>query len=169
MKTILHHWLGVACVVVASLSAGSNAQTPAATFVPALERIRQGEPLRVGYRANSPPLSFEKDGVASGYSVDVCRAAIIKLSAQLSQKQIHTTFVALTLDNRLTKVASGEVDMECGLTTNTVSRAKLVNFSPTTLVTGTRIVVRANTDFNAPQQLAGKTVAAGKGQPISAA
>lgn len=32
----------------------------------ALDRIKRGEPIRLGYRTNSPPLSFARDGVAKG-------------------------------------------------------------------------------------------------------
>jgi glutamate/aspartate transport system substrate-binding protein len=137
--------------------------SPPAGYVSALERIKQGQTIRLGYRTNSPPLSFERDGIAQGYTVDICRAAIESMAKKLQRKSIALTYVPVTIENRMNKVVSGEIDMECGLTTNTVSRAKQVAFSPSVLVTGTKIVVSANSSAFSLRDVEGLTVAAGKG------
>ena len=140
-----------------------------ATPSSALERIKRGEPLRLGYRTNSPPLSFAKDGRAEGYTVDLCRAAIALVAKQmqrqtpLQRKEVAIVYLPVTLENRMSKVASGEIDMECGLTSNTASRAKVVDFSPMVLVTGTKIAVGTKSSLQNVQELAGHDVAAGKG------
>ena len=129
----------------------------------ALDRIKRGEPIRLGYRTNSPPLSFARDGVAKGYTVDLCRAAVARMARQLQRKDIATIYVPVTIENRMTKVAAGEIDMACGLTSNTVSRSKHVAFSPIVRVTGTKFAVIPGSALQSPQQLEGKVVAAGKG------
>lgn len=141
----------------------ATAQTEPAGTVTALDRIKRGEPIRLGYRTNSPPLSFARDGVAMGYTVDLCRAAVARMAKQLQRKDIAITYVPNTIENRLTMVASGQIDMECGLTSNTVSRSKQVAFSPIVLITGTKFAVIAGSALQTPQQLEGKLVAAGKG------
>lgn len=129
----------------------------------AMERIKRGDPVRLGHRTASPPLSFVRDGRAEGYTVDLCRAAIVRMAKQLSRKDIPITFVAVSIDNRISKVAAGDIDMECGLTSNTASRAKQVDFSPIVLVTGTKFAVALRSGLQTPQQLEGQAVAAGKG------
>ncbi len=131
--------------------------------VSALDRIKRGEPIRLGYRTNSPPLSFARDGVAMGYTVDLCRAALGRMGTLAPKKEISIVYVPVTIENRLTKVSSGEIDMECGLTSNTVSRAKQVAFSPIVLITGTKFAVIPDSQLTTPMQLEGKRVAAGKG------
>jgi glutamate/aspartate transport system substrate-binding protein len=143
-----------------------GAQTPTASlagYIAAHDRIRQGEPVRMGYRTNSPPLSFERNGAAQGYTVDVCRAAIEGVARKMQRKSIAIVYVPVTIENRMSKIVAGEIDMECGLTTNTVSRAKQVAFSPSVLVTGTKIVVSANSQALNLRDVEGLTVAAGKG------
>jgi glutamate/aspartate transport system substrate-binding protein len=117
-------------VTAALLAAGTIGRAEPLGVTTALDRVKRGEPIRLGYRTNSPPLSFVRDGVAMGYTVDLCRAAVVRLARQLQRKDIAIIYVPVTIDNRMTKVAAGEVDMECGLTSNTVSRAKQVAFSP---------------------------------------
>ena len=139
------------------------AQSEPAGVTTALDRIKRGESIRLGYRTNSPPLSFARDGVAMGYTVDLCRAALVRLARQMQRKDINITYVPVTIEDRMTKVAAGEIDMECGLTSNTVSRSKQVAFSPIVLITGTKFAVIPGSTLQTPQQLEGKRVAAGKG------
>jgi ABC-type amino acid transport substrate-binding protein len=148
-----------ACVLV---SVSAFAQTSAGDS-PILQRLKRGEPIVLGHRANSPPLSYSGENGAEGYSVDMCRAAVARLARQLQRRDIAIIYKPVTLENRLTKVSGGEVDMECGLTTNTTSRAKTVNFSPTILVTGTKFVVPATSSVQQPLELSGRIVTAGKG------
>jgi ABC-type amino acid transport substrate-binding protein len=148
-----------ACVLA---STSTFAQTGAVDS-PILQRLKRGEPIVVGHRTNSPPLSYSGESGPEGYSVDICRAAVARLARQLQRRDIAIVYKPVTLENRLTKVSGGEVDMECGLTTNTTSRAKTVNFSPTILVTGTKFVVPATSSVQQPLELSGRTVSAGKG------
>ena len=147
----------------AVVCATAQAEPAGAGTFTTLDRIKRGEPIRLGYRTNSPPLSFARDGVAMGFTVDLCRAAVARMAKQLQRKDIAITYVPITIENRLTMVASGQIDMECGLTSNTVSRAKLVAFSPIVLITGTKFAVTPGSALQTPQQLEGKRVAAGKG------
>ncbi len=128
-----------------------------------LQRLKRGEPIVVGHRTNSPPLSATGENGPEGYSVDICRAAVARLARQLQRREIEIVYKPVTLEDRLTKVSGGEIDMECGLTTNTTSRARSVNFSPTILVTGTRFVVPASSSVQQARELSGRTVSAGKG------
>jgi glutamate/aspartate transport system substrate-binding protein len=137
--------------------------SPNAAESPILQKIKRGEPIVLGHRTNSPPLSYASESGAEGYSVDICRAAVARLARQVQRREIAITYKPVTLENRLAKIAGGEIDIECGLTTNTTSRARTVNFSPTILVTGTKFVVPANSSVQQPNELSGRVVSAGKG------
>jgi ABC-type amino acid transport substrate-binding protein len=141
----------------------SFAASVGANESPVLAKLKRGEPIVLGHRTNSPPLSFADGNGAAGYTVDVCRAAVARLAKQLQRKEIIIIYHPVSLENRLTKVVNREIDVECGLTTNTTSRAQMVNFSPTVLVTGTKFVVLADSRIQSPSELAGRAVSAGKG------
>ena len=129
------------CVALVLAAAGCvAAQAEPFGVTTALDRIKRGEAIRLGYRTNSPPLSFAGDGVAAGYTVDLCRAAVARMARQLRRKDIAIIYVPVTIENRMMKVAAGEIDMESALTSNTVSRSKHVAFSPIVLVTGTKFL-----------------------------
>ena len=60
----------------------------------------------------------------------------------------------MTPENRFDLVTSGEIDLECGSTTNNAERRKIVAFSPTMFVTGTKLLVRRgerNPEFPRPR------------------
>ncbi len=152
-----------AALIAVAFSTPGFAQSNNASDSAILQKIKRGEPIVMGHRTNSPPLSYAGENGADGYTVDVCRAAIARLAKQLQRKEIAIIYKPVSLENRLSKVADREVDMECGLTTNTISRARTVNFSPTILVTGTKIVVLADSRIQSHSDLAGRAVSAGRG------
>ena len=57
----------------------------------------------------------------------------------------------------------GQVDLECGSTTNNKERRGVVAFSPTMFVTGTRLMVRRGSGILNFRDLAGKTVVLTRG------
>jgi glutamate/aspartate transport system substrate-binding protein len=60
-------------------------------------------------------------------------------------------------------VNSGAVDLECGSTTNNIERRKVVAFSPTMFVTGTKLLVRRGNGILNFRDLADKTLVLTRG------
>jgi glutamate/aspartate transport system substrate-binding protein len=52
----------------------------------------------------------------------------------------------------------GQVDLECGSTTNNLERQKQVSFSPTMFVSGTKLMVKKGSSIKSFRDLAGKKV-----------
>jgi glutamate/aspartate transport system substrate-binding protein len=67
--------------------------------------------------------------------------------------------VRVTPQDRIERVVSGAVDLECGSTTNTAERRREVAFSPVIFVTGTRIAVPRGSAIRGVASLAGRNVA----------
>jgi glutamate/aspartate transport system substrate-binding protein len=63
----------------------------------------------------------------------------------------------VTPANRLEKVKAGEIDLECGSTTNNLQRKKEVAFSPIFFVAGTKLMVPKSSSVRSYRDLAGKT------------
>jgi len=67
------------------------------------------------------------------------------------------------LETRLAAVAEGQVDLECGSTTNNLERRKVVDFSPMIFVTGTKLMVPVATTWRDFRDLKGRAVIVTRG------
>lgn len=124
-----------------------------------LEQIAKRGEFRIGYRTDAAPLSYDNaDGIPSGYSVDLCRRIAAAVKAHLGRNDIETKFVPVTSDNRIEAVTGGDVDIECGSTTVTMSRQEQVDFTLMTFVTGGSILSIAENNVPTLADLAGKKV-----------
>ncbi len=134
-----------------------------------LDRIRQRGEIRVGYRADARPLSFEENGAAAGYSVDLCRRIAAGIGEQLSLPAMKATYVRVTVDNRFDALVKGDIDIECGATTITLGRLEQVDFTLMTFVTGGTFLSKADNRVSTAADLAGKRVAVGRGTSTATA
>jgi glutamate/aspartate transport system substrate-binding protein len=76
---------------------------------------------------------------------------------------VRIIYVPVASDERLSKVISGAVDLECGSTTATETRAKTVAFSPVFFLAGTKLMVPRDAGISSYRDLTGKTVVASAG------
>jgi len=133
-------------------------------FEGTLEKIARTGVFVIGYRTDASPLSYENaDGEPSGYSVDLCRRIAAAIKSHLGENDIETKFVSVSSDKRISAVISGEIDIECGSTTITLSRQEQVDFTIPTFVTGASILSLAATGIQGMSDLSGKKVGAVKG------
>jgi ABC-type amino acid transport substrate-binding protein len=125
-----------------------------------LDQIRKSGEIRVGYRTDAPPLSFKDDsGQATGYSVELCQRIAAAVKDHLKLKDLKTTLVPLTSEDRIDAIINNRADIECGATTITLSRAEKVDFTLMTFVTGGGLLTLANSTVDSLASLAGKSVA----------
>ena len=103
-----------------------------------------------------------------GYSLDLCEIVVEQIAAELG-KDVRVIQRPVTPENRFDLVTSGDVDLECGSTTNNVERRKIAAFSPTMFVTGTKLLVRRGSGILNFRDLAGKTVVLTRGTVQEAA
>jgi len=128
-----------------------------------LEKIARTGEFVIGYRTDASPLSYENaDGDPSGYSVDLCRRIAAAIKSHLGDSDIETKFVSVSSDERIAAVVSGEIDIECGSTTITLSRQEQVDFTIPTFVTGASVLTLAEAGVQGMSDLSGKTVGAVK-------
>lgn len=154
-------------LIAAALASVCAAQTPPGAFVPpytgTLKQIAASGVVRLGYRENSPPFAFlDAQKKPIGYSLDLCEIVVEEIANELA-KDIRATYRAVTPENRFDLVRSGGIDLECGSTTNNVDRRKIVGFSPTMFVTGTKLLVRRGSGILNFRDLAARTVVLTRG------
>ena len=106
-----------------------------------LAKIEAGGVIRAGTRASAPPFAQKlAQGGFEGFSVDLLeeiRVAVEKKVGRSVALDLHE----VTPSDRLERVAAGELDIVCGITTPTWGREELVDFSVPFFRDGTRILI----------------------------
>jgi ABC-type amino acid transport substrate-binding protein len=107
-----------------------------------LKTIQQTKAIRLGYLQDAVPFSFADDSKQpAGFTVDLCKRVASGVQQQLGLADLEIKWVPVTQENRFERVRDGGIDLECGISTHTLSRQKIVDFSLTTWVDGASFVV----------------------------
>jgi ABC-type amino acid transport substrate-binding protein len=132
----------------------------AADLAGTLKTIKDTGVIKLGYLPQSVPFSFvDVDGKPLGYSPDLCLRAATGIQEQLGLQKLDVQWVQVSLETRFDAVKTGAIDLECGITTNTLSRQKDVDFSVMTWVDGANFLVRESSPYRTLSDLAGKKIA----------
>ena len=125
-----------------------------------LDTIRARGAMIIGYRADAAPFSsLGADRKPEGYSIDLCNRIAESVKAQLNLPKLQIRYAPVTAENRTSKLRSGAIDIECGTTTRTISRQAQVDFTLFTYLSGTDLLVPANSSIHGPADLANKRIA----------
>ncbi|QNP48399.1 amino acid ABC transporter substrate-binding protein [Diaphorobacter aerolatus] len=122
-----------AILATATLSLPGQAAEPAPAPAPGpkasttKDKAISGEPILMGVRASSSPVSYKDGNTYIGLAVDLCTRAIEDMKK--SYPKANFKFVEVTSSTRIDMLKEGKIDLECGSTTNSASRRKEVNFS----------------------------------------
>lgn len=143
--------LTVTCIVIGAVMASTGcapldraAKSPAMT----LDRVKATRTISMGYRASSVPFSFVGPaGKPTGYSVELCARVADDLRRELGLPDLEVKWVPVDVPTRTPALLNGAIDLECGSTTNTLSRQEEVDFSLTTFITGGSLLVLAGGDL----------------------
>ncbi len=128
-----------------------------------LLKARTSEAVVIAYRESSIPFSYlSARGEPIGYSIELCRKVVDAMSEAVG-RELQIKWLAVTSESRIEAIATGKADLECGSTTNNLERAKLVAFSPTIFVSGTKLMVKKGSPIQSFRDLKGKTVVVTKG------
>jgi ABC-type amino acid transport substrate-binding protein len=124
-----------------------------------LKKVHDTGTVVIGYRESSIPFSYlNARHEPIGYSIDLGHAIVDAISNELNGQTLKIKFVPVTSDSRIGAVKSGEVDLECGSTTNNTDRQKEVAFSPIMFVAGTKLLVKRSSPIQSFRDLNGKSV-----------
>ena len=132
--------LCAAAAVIAVFSSTFAASAQSQT----LDRIREQGAVRFGYIPEARPFTFNGDGSVDGYAAALCEQIAGHIKVQLRLQSLRVEWVPVTMDNRLNKVAQGDVDLLCTPTSITADRRQEASFSVPIFAAGNRIVLRAD-------------------------
>lgn len=124
-------------VVTAAWTA--HAQTPD----PVVERIKKTGVLRIGYNPSNKPFAYHGNGGKPiGYAIDLCELVAAKMGPSLGLAEpVKVEYREIKSSERIPLLTQGEIDMECGASTNTFERQKSVGFSLTYFTAAGRMLI----------------------------
>ena len=129
-----------------------------------LKKIKESGTITLGVRETSIPFSYLDDKQqAIGYSIDLCMAIVEEVKKELMMPTLVVKTNPVTSQTRIPLMSNGTIDMECGSTTNNLTRQKQVAFAPVTFVTGTKLLVKKTSKIKSYKDLKGKTVVVTQG------
>lgn len=141
------------------LSATVNRALADAGDSPVLQRIAERGEVSIGHRETSIPFSYIGDEEKpQGYSIDICMKIVDAIKAQLGNDDLSVKYVPVTGQTRIPLIANGTIDLECGSTTNNLTRQKQVSYLSTTFITGTKIASKKDSGITEIEDLEGKII-----------
>ncbi len=127
---------------------------------PVIQRIRERQALTIAYHPNMAPFSLlGDDGQPTGYTIDLCKIIASQLVTQLDMKLMDIRWVKTSTRSRFDAIESGEADLECSATSNTLDRQRRFAFSLTTFIQGATFAVRNDANLEKLEHLSSKKVA----------
>jgi len=124
-----------------------------------VKKIRETGVISIGHRLGSVPFSYVDDKLKPiGYSMDLCYLVVDAIKDKLKLRSLQVLLTPVTPATRMPLVANGSIDLECGVTTNTLDRQKTVAFTVTTFVAAGRLLSPRTAPLSSVEDLKGKTV-----------
>ncbi len=152
--------IGVASAFIAATTALLSMQAQAAGQSVVLDRIKERGQINVGHRESSVPFSYiGKSGEPIGYTVDLCMKIVDQIKKEIGTPSLKVNFVPVTSQTRIALISNGTIDMECGSTTNNLTRQKQVAYLSTTFITGTQLASKKGSGINELEDMNGKVLA----------
>lgn len=136
------------------------AMSPAAQAEDTLGKVASTGRITLAYRESSVPFSYlNGPHQPIGFGIEIYAKVIDAVRAHTGRADLEVRWQAVTSQNRIPLLANGTIDLECGSTSNTATRAKTVAFAVNYFYTGTRLLVKRGSGIRDFADLAGKTVA----------
>lgn len=128
-----------------------------------LAKIAESGEIVIGHRESSVPFSYLNDSQEPiGYSIDLCMKIVEEVEKTIG-KDVEVRYVPVNPKTRIALMANGTIDLECGSTTNNLTRQQQVEYLPTTFITGTKILTRKDSGISSVADLDGKAIALAQG------
>ena len=145
-------------ILILSVSFASSAE-----LYGTLKKIKDKGEITIGHRESSVPFAFyNKQQKPIGYSMDLCERIVKRAEKELGVK-LKRKYYAVNPKTRIQLLANGTIDIECGSTTNNLTRQQQIDYAATTFITGTKLLVKKASGIKEVENLKGKRIALAQG------
>ncbi|MDA9476785.1 hypothetical protein XI03_20215 [Bradyrhizobium sp. CCBAU 65884] len=139
-------------------------EADAAELYGTLKKVKDKGQVVIGFPESSPPFaSYDANKKPAGYAIDICMRVVDTIKHDISAPDLQVNFVPINSSTRMALLANGTIDLECGSTTNTLSRQEQVDFSMMHFVSSTRCLVKTGSGIKEIDDFANKVVALAQG------
>ena len=136
-------WLSGRVIAVFALMCTAFMVVPATAAT--LDRIQETGRIRLGYLADARPFTFASgSGAPEGFSAELCQQVANEVKTHLAQPGLTVEWVQVSMENRLSQVQEGNIDLLCTPMSMTLGRRAEVSFSMPVFAGGNRAVLRAD-------------------------
>jgi glutamate/aspartate transport system substrate-binding protein len=150
-----------ATILGAALAVSTSAT--AQEFPGRLGEIAERGTIVLGHRESSVPFAYLNENQEPiGYSMDLCMKVVEAVEETIGQ-ELEIRYVPVNPKTRIALMANGTIDLECGSTTNNLTRQEQVEYLPITFITGTKILTRKDSGIQSVEDLDGKAIALAQG------
>jgi ABC-type amino acid transport substrate-binding protein len=123
-----------------------------------LDRLRQDGTIRIAYRRDAPPFSYQNaDAKPAGFIVELCQIVATRLSQQLGVPALKVSYVPVTASDRFDAIQQNKADLLCEATTVTLTRRKMMDFSIDTFADGASLITTQKS-LTSLKAMAGKNI-----------
>lgn len=153
--------LALVMAAVGLLNISANADELTGT----LKRVADSGEFRIGFVPDAPPMSFlDAENNPTGYSISLCKTVSKAVKKAAGLEDMKVSYVPLSLpEDRLSAIENGDIDIECGTSTVTLSRRERVDFSLMTFITGGAVLSLSSAPIQSIESIEKKTIAVIKG------
>ncbi|MGO2704968.1 amino acid ABC transporter substrate-binding protein [Pseudomonas helleri] len=124
-----------------------------------LKKIKESGTVTLGYRDASLPFSYLNDDQQPiGYSIELCQKIVDQIKVKVGEPNLKTQYISVVAATRTPLLINGTIDLECGVTTNTVERQKQIGFLFTSYVASAKYAVKKASGLTSVADLKGKAV-----------
>jgi len=107
-----------------------------------LQRIQNSQRFTIGFVPDYAPFSDGDAQSAQGYTVELCQQIGERLKQQLQLPDLQVGYQPVAIQDMLSAVTSGRVDILCSPIDETLTRREQVSFSLPVFISGLAVIMR---------------------------
>ena len=148
------------CVIIGLLGAALVASVASAEPADGrLKTVQETATLRIAYRTDSRPFAFlDGKGKPTGYTIELCERIAKSIERQLGLPSLAIKWVPVDTRTRFEAIVNGTADIECGSSTISLSRLKIVDFSSLIYAESTGVLVKSGQGLFSFDSMAGRKI-----------
>lgn len=124
-----------------------------------LAKVKELGYITIGHREASVPFSYLDDTRQPvGFAIDICAKIVDAVKRELKLDKLEVRYQLVTASTRISLLANGTIDLECGNTTNNAERQQQVWYTNTHFLTASRFVSKVESKIGSISDLKGKTI-----------
>ena len=128
-----------------------------------LKKLKDSGTITIGHRESSVPFAYyNKSQKPIGYSMDLCEKIVQRAEKEIGKKLVRK-YYPVNPKTRIQLLANGTIDIECGSTTNNLTRQQQIDYAHVTFITGTKLLVKKSSGIKSIDDMKGKKIALAQG------